>query len=600
MKRQMTCAALVLGMLLLAVPAWSAYHHMGEQDGPRFQQAYPDLVGTRVDDCVLCHSGGEYEKKPGKWVTVGSCQWCHMTYGYDGSGDIDETLNPYGQDYQANGRNSTAFSAIEQTDSDGDGYSNIAELNAMHFPGNDADYPGLATAPSVVFSLAELQALTQHQQFMLMNTSRGGSSGYDAYVTYGGVKIEDLMEAAGMRSLAEGITAFAPDGWSTTYPLEPATGAYWAIGAYPQAMFYYDSQADAANGGWVKYDSPGCTGRQHGQPIVNAGGLHCMLAYSVDGAALEPGLLNDENKLDGEGPFRLVVPQWNPGPPDQQSTDPRPGLPWEYDEDEITTDHNAGSSARTVTAIRVEPLPEGTTDFDWYEGGWNYVDTQQVVIYGLLRSGTIQGVVTDTEGNPLARARVSTDIGGYQTLTTDNGSYEISGIACGSDTRIYRVTARKPGYLPRSCSVEVSNKETLIQDFELAPFECPIAATIGDTSRTTIMLRQLRDGVLAAEPLGRDYVDLFYGNAEALGSLWARRPLAKLQAVVAMLLCRQPVADLVSGKPARLNRLQLRCAQRVLASFAQSGDDGLAAVAQRIRSDLRTGALTDAFGIALP
>lgn len=38
------------------------------------------------------------------------------------------------------------------------------------------------------------------------------------------------------------------------------------------------------------------------------------LAYKRDGAYLDAGVLNSENKLDGEGPFRIVVPQKYPGP----------------------------------------------------------------------------------------------------------------------------------------------------------------------------------------------------------------------------------------------------------------------------------------------
>ena len=38
------------------------------------------------------------------------------------------------------------LTAIEQNDSDGDGFSNIDEINARFFPGNASDHP--ATAPT--------------------------------------------------------------------------------------------------------------------------------------------------------------------------------------------------------------------------------------------------------------------------------------------------------------------------------------------------------------------------------------------------------------------------------------------------------------------
>jgi len=110
-----------------------------------------------------------------------------------------------------------------------------------------------------------------------------------------------------------------------------------------------------------------------------------MLAFKRDGAYLAPGVLNLQNKLDGEGPFRVVPPQKNPGPPDQRSTaikatDPTVWV-WPYN---ASADHNAGFSSRTVTMIKVEPLPPGTTDINTMEAGWPYVDEKKIVIYGSI------------------------------------------------------------------------------------------------------------------------------------------------------------------------------------------------------------------------
>ena len=65
---------------------------------------------------------------------MGSCQWCHYKYGYDKSGDITATLNLFGKDYLAEGRNKAALKAIEAKDSDGDGFTNIVEINADALP----------------------------------------------------------------------------------------------------------------------------------------------------------------------------------------------------------------------------------------------------------------------------------------------------------------------------------------------------------------------------------------------------------------------------------------------------------------------------------
>ena len=42
-----------------------------------------------------------------------------------------------------------------------------------------------------------------------------------------------------------------------------------------------------------------------------------ILAISRENGPMDPGILNDQNKLDGEGPFRVVPPQKVPSPPDQ-------------------------------------------------------------------------------------------------------------------------------------------------------------------------------------------------------------------------------------------------------------------------------------------
>lgn len=70
------------------------------------RQRYPRITGTRLDSCNLCHTGGS-------------------------------SRGLYGQAYQNSGRN---FAAIESQDSDGDGFINLSELNALTFPGDRNDF----------------------------------------------------------------------------------------------------------------------------------------------------------------------------------------------------------------------------------------------------------------------------------------------------------------------------------------------------------------------------------------------------------------------------------------------------------------------------
>jgi hypothetical protein len=394
----LTKKALILTILILvnAVTVFAAYHHEGEQDANKFLTAHPDKAGTKLDHCALCHGGGQYENK-GKLVTLGSCQWCHYSYGYDGSGNIEDTMNAYGMAYKNAGRSVAAVTAIDGADSDDDGYTNIQEIDSETYPGNSNDHPGLAKAPYRIYTKEQLESMPQHTQFLLMNTSRSG----DFYAEYTGVPMKELLDDAGILPSATGIIVYAPDGWAQTHPLyyDEDIEMYHVYGnlpgktwQYPSAAYYYNDQADIAKNtidGWCDYSAPSCVGRVHGDPIHNNGGLKAILAYKREGVYMDAGFLTDENKLDGEGPFRVVPPQKYVNAPDQSSKASNQNVKWPYNED---WDHNAGASTRTVTIIKVEPLPEGTTDIDVLEAGWNYVDQEKIIIYGAIDG-------TDSNGN---------------------------------------------------------------------------------------------------------------------------------------------------------------------------------------------------------
>ncbi len=399
MRRGAMLAAVLVTMPLAAQ---GAYHHGGDTDSDIALQAYPAIEGTKLDSCALCHSGGEYEKK-GVMVELGSCQWCHYSYGYDETGDIADTLNEYGKAYSLNGRNLAALKSIAAEDSDLDGFANGDEIAALRFPGDTDDDPTKVAAPYRVLSRGQLETLPVHTQLMLMNTHKSG----DSYAKYSGVPIADLLDDSGVLTSATGITVFAPDGWAQYHPLDPDADPlmYHVYGPYPAASFYYNEQADDKlnTDGWCSYSSPSVSGLSNGDPIVVEGGLKMLLAFERDGVSLEPGELTDSNKLDGEGPFRVVPPQKVPGPPDQGSTSKAQDVVWPFDE---AADHNAGYSTRSATMIRVEPLPAGTTDVDILEAGWNYVDEGKILLYGaidpletlLVKLTTLQATLGEMDG----------------------------------------------------------------------------------------------------------------------------------------------------------------------------------------------------------
>jgi hypothetical protein len=444
---------IILVVSLVAARAWSAYYHAGESDAPKFLAAYPDKAGSKLDQCNTCHTGGSYVSG-GKTTTLGSCQWCHYKYGYDKSGDITATLNQYGKDYRTNGRTAAALKAIESIDSDGDGFTNVQEINALTFPGNPSDYPGLVAAPYRVFTRDQLLAMPQHKQFLLMNTTKSG----DYYAEYSGVTLQDLLARSGMTSNATGINVYSPDGFSTYHPLnpDPSPSLYHAIGLYPAATYFYDLQADIAKTsyGWCDYSAPSNAGRANGDPIVVDGGLQNMLAIKRDGAFLDSGHLNTSNKLDGEGPYRVVPPQKTPAAPDQASTAANQAVIWPYSSN---ADHNAGYSSRSVTIIKVNPLPAGTTDIDVLEAGWPYIDQEKIIVYGaidtgnssVLKSATGTGDITVdtlTAGAKLTQVKtfLDTDAGVNRTGIPSFGfafkdglvSYRVTGITAGSTVKV--------------------------------------------------------------------------------------------------------------------------------------------------------------------
>lgn len=77
------------------------------------------IFSSRIDSCSLCHTGSI------------------------------PSLNPYGAAYNSAGRSPAALAAIESSDSDGDGFSNLVEITSLTFPGSSTDRPVSATATNV-------------------------------------------------------------------------------------------------------------------------------------------------------------------------------------------------------------------------------------------------------------------------------------------------------------------------------------------------------------------------------------------------------------------------------------------------------------------
>ncbi|MFH1465795.1 MAG: GEGP motif-containing diheme protein [Pseudomonadota bacterium] len=359
-------------------PTHSDWGHPGDQDLTALTAAYPSARGGRLDDCATCHCGGDdcAAPQPGAPAT-NACDWCHgLQHPQEGRphpGSFFDTLNPYGQAWLAAGRDAAAFTAIEALDCDMDGAPNGAELASGHLPGDPASRPGQPTAPLVRFTLPQLRALPSTSATLLANAP---SAPEDAYATWEGVRLRDLLAAAGV-DLADpgitGVTLVSPDGYrkeiSRAQTLEEA----------PAATFYagLDVTALGERCGWVSY-GPGpfpADGAPQPPPATQVAGAR-------DGAPLPPVALDPSiSKLSGEGPLRAVVPQFTPGPPDRGSKHSPSGCDDGHDYDP-QADHNAGGWVRGLVAVRVDPLPEGLEDLDWTRGGWGWIERGELVVYG--------------------------------------------------------------------------------------------------------------------------------------------------------------------------------------------------------------------------
>ncbi len=370
--------------------------HESDMDANNFVGVYTNKVGTRLDDCQLCHGGGtvQYYKNGDTSVAAvnttitNPCQYCHIsaearTSGYP-SLDPDQfykedslpqtfaaTLNAYGLAYLNNGRSQAAIRTIENQDSDGDAYSNIAEITENRYPGDVSSKPDQQLAPTKIYTMSQVKALANHTQFMLMNTTK---QQYDDYTTYTGVTIRNLLIAAGVNpddASFTGITVIAPDGYQTTYSKDAINKQF------PNGTLYnVPAFADTAMN-FITYPNPLPAGVTMGAEITNP--LYLILAFQREGLDLDSAYYEPTyGRLEGEGPFRLVIPQSTASRPDRGSKAAAYGDGWDYSK---PIDHNAGKCVRGVSVIRVEPMPSGYEEFDW-KNTWSLIQDKSVVIYG--------------------------------------------------------------------------------------------------------------------------------------------------------------------------------------------------------------------------
>ncbi|MBM3317744.1 MAG: hypothetical protein FJY75_07810 [Candidatus Eisenbacteria bacterium] len=357
--------------------------HAEEPDTDILVSVYPRLVGTRLDDCQTCHAGGTVTYDKGGTADLYSCTYCHLLPHPDARvvagapADYDATLNPFGKAYKSAGRSAHALRAIAGIDSDGDTYSNAAELDALRYPGDPASRPGQQIAPSRLISAERIEALDRHSQFLLLNSKK---QKFDTYAAYRGVTVRTLLESVDADlSAATSVSFIAPDGFAWDCPVA------WIESPFPLGRYYPGLDpggfADPEQG-FVKYPPADQIPAGLAEGAEIPGDPWMLIAYGRDGGALDASYLDAASgRIEGEGPYRLIVPQATPGRPDRGSAHSPSGYDDGHDFDDAT-DHNAGFCVRGLVAVRLNPIPAGYEELDWKNGGWAMIAKSQLLVYG--------------------------------------------------------------------------------------------------------------------------------------------------------------------------------------------------------------------------
>ena len=119
-----------------------------------------------------------------KYEWAGGCNVCHF------SKKGGDSPNPYGRAFLHNGMNSSTFLRISETDSDKDGFSNIAEIIARSYPGDAASTPENVESPN---DLAESDdALDMDDSDVFSFDNAGGTEDSDSSEFLGGA-FSDLI-----------------------------------------------------------------------------------------------------------------------------------------------------------------------------------------------------------------------------------------------------------------------------------------------------------------------------------------------------------------------------------------------------------------------
>lgn len=359
--------SILILLVLLSFPVMAAYKaHRNGVDSIIFLKAYPQAKDTKLDNCFLCHTGGDVE---GRYLN--DCDHCHAVYGYKDphpEGSLKKTLNSFGLAYLEAGRSTEAFAAISGLDADGDGFSNEQEILAGYLPGDKNDSPEVKTATAVVYNKDKMYRLPRTSQFMVLDTSKFG----DYYAVYTGVKIWDLLVDAGILDTATDITVYSSSGYSRNYAIKEIKEGY------SQGIF-------TARYPWIKH--PAEVDYQDGQQV--SGQVFYLLAFERDGYPLQEGKMkadsNGRYHMYGEGPYRFIAPLLKPIVPDRSAwTIDRDDPPYPFNPNR-PVGRNADYCIKSIVAIQVNTADNKSFQYNWTERQFELVENGELIVYGAIQ-----------------------------------------------------------------------------------------------------------------------------------------------------------------------------------------------------------------------
>ena len=198
----LACAAAMLS----TAPAFASPDYLVD-----VETTYPAVVGSRIDVCQICHVNADPN-------TQGT------------------TRNSYGLAFRNAGHSLTA---IESADSDGDTYTNLAEIAALTFPGNAADHPVVASTGSLTVTILPAGAVTAGAQWRVGTGAYQSSGATVAGLAVGSASV-NFKSVTGWTTPADQSATITAGGTAS------ATGTYVQLSLIPNVVGQTQAAASTA------------------------------------------------------------------------------------------------------------------------------------------------------------------------------------------------------------------------------------------------------------------------------------------------------------------------------------------------------------------